>query len=143
MRISDWSSYVCSSDLYSSPLSLFVTPDLIRGPAALDEAQHSEGKRDPDQVRGDGKLTSATGTTRRRQSPALLPNPRLARQRHRFPRGGEQCAAVRLALPLFIFRGRIRDDAGPCLPLHHPVPTPGRPQPDAAIPNADRTEIAD
>src|SRR3546814_14356793 len=62
---------------YSSPLSLFVTTDLIRGPAALDEAQHSEGKRDPDQVRGDGKLTSATGTTRRRQSPALQPKPRL------------------------------------------------------------------
>src|SRR3546814_11922610 len=70
---------------YSSPLSLFVTPDLIRGSAALDEAPHSAGKRAPDQVRGDGKLPYATGTTRRRQSPSLLTTPLPPRHRHTSP----------------------------------------------------------
>src|SRR3546814_7313118 len=48
MRISDWSSDVCSSDL----------------PAALVEALFYKKSGTPDQVRGDGKLMSATGQLR-------------------------------------------------------------------------------
>src|SRR3546814_3023137 len=49
MRISDWSSDVCSSDLIQPwrTLPLFVTPDLIRGPAFLSECPPRPRQRDP------------------------------------------------------------------------------------------------
>src|SRR3546814_8481246 len=72
MRISDWSSDVCSSVLIShasvddwigweAVIPPFVTPDLIRGPAALGWARCRGKSGTPDQVRGDGKLMSAHG----------------------------------------------------------------------------------